>query len=44
LYGGVVPFSFKFFKIDRTTKKLIFELNSKIARTKVFTAWSGKAN
>lgn len=40
LYNGVVSFSFKFFKINPTSKKLVYELNTLIAKTKVLTGWA----
>lgn len=40
LYGGAVSFSVKFFKIDPTSKKLIYELNTQIAKTKVLVGWA----
>ena len=43
LYGGEVSFSVKFFKIDPTSKKLVYELNTQIARTKVLVGWAKKS-
>lgn len=40
LYSGQVSFSVKFFKIDPTSRKLVYELNTQIAKTKVLTGWS----
>ena len=40
LYGGTLSFSVKFFKIDPTSKKLVYELNTMIAKTKVLVGWS----
>lgn len=40
LYGGVVSFSVKFFKIDPTSKQIIYELNTLIAKTKVLVGWA----
>ncbi len=40
LYSGIVSFSIKFFKIDPTTKELIYELNTQIAKTKVLIGWA----
>lgn len=40
LYSGTVSFSFKFFKIDPNSKKLIYELNTMIATTKVLVGWA----
>lgn len=40
LYGGIVSFSVKFFKIDPTSRKLIYELNTLIAKTKVLVGWA----
>lgn len=39
LYTGTVSFSFKFFKVDPTSKKLLYELNTLIATTKVLKGW-----
>lgn len=43
LYGGEVSFSVKFFQIDPTSKKLVYELNTQIARTKVLVGWAKKS-
>ena len=40
LYGGSVSFSVKFFKIDPTSKKLVYELNTQLAKTKVLVGWA----
>ncbi len=40
LYSGSVSFSMKFFKIDPTSKKLIYELNTTVAKTKVLVGWA----
>lgn len=40
LYGGTVSFSVKFFKIDPTSKELIYELNTLVAKTKVLVGWA----
>ena len=40
LYGGTLSFSVKFFKIDPTSRKLVYELNTQIARTKVLVGWA----
>lgn len=37
---GIVSFSFKFFKIDPTAQKLVYELNTEIARTRVLVGWA----
>ena len=39
LYEGDVYFSFKFFKIDPTSKRLLYELNTSVAKTKVLVGW-----
>ena len=39
LYEGAVQFSFKFFKVNPTSKKLIYELNTLTAKTKVLPSW-----
>ena len=40
LYGGVVSFSIKFYKIEPTSGELIYELNTLIAKTKVLVGWA----
>lgn len=40
LYEGTVSFSFKFFKIDPISKKIIYELNTLVAKTKVLVGWA----
>ena len=40
LYGGVLSFSVKFFKIDPTSRKLVYELNTLVAKTKVLVGWA----
>lgn len=40
LYRGNVSFSFKFFKIEPTSQKLIYELNTTIAKSKVLVGWA----
>lgn len=40
LYGGTVTFAIKFFKINPLTHKLLFELNTTQATTKVLVGWS----
>lgn len=40
LYSGTVSFSFKFFKIDPTSQKLAYELNTMVAKTKVLVGWA----
>ena len=40
LYGGQVSFSMKFFEIDPTSNKLIYELNTLVAKTKVLVGWA----
>ena len=40
LYGGVVSFSVKFFQIDPTSKKLVYELNTMVAKTRVLVGWA----
>ena len=39
-YGGTVQFSFKFFKIDKTSGELLYELNTLVAKTKVLIGWA----
>lgn len=40
LYDGTVSFSVKFFKIEPTSKKLVYEINTLIAKTKVLVGWN----
>lgn len=40
LYTGQVSFAFKFFKIDKTSNKLLFELNTLVAKTKVLNGYA----
>ena len=40
LYGGTVSFSVKFYQVDPTSGKLLYELNSLIAKTKVLVGWA----
>ncbi len=42
-YGGVVQFSFKFFRSNPVTGDLIYELNTTVAKTKVLVGWASKA-
>ena len=46
LYGGTVQFAIKFFKVDKTSnpKKLVYELNTIVARTKVLVGWANYNN
>ena len=41
-YGGTVEFSFKFFKIDKTSGELLYELNTLVCRTRVLVGWASK--
>lgn len=41
-YGGTVEFSFKFFKIDKTSGELLYELNTLVCKTKVLVGWANK--
>ena len=41
-YGGNVEFSFKFFKIDKTSGELLYELNTLVSKTKVLVGWATK--
>lgn len=42
-YGGVVQFSFKFFKASPATGELLYEINTTVAKTKVLVGWANKA-
>lgn len=39
MFGGQVLFSFKFFKVDPTSQKLLYEINTVIGKTKVLNGW-----
>ena len=41
-YGGAVQFSFKFFKIDKASGELLYELNTLVCKTKVLVGWANK--
>ena len=41
-YGGNVQFSFKFFKVDKTSGELLYELNTLVVRTRVLSGWANK--
>ena len=41
-YGGTVEFSFKFFKIDKTSGELLYELNTLVSKTRVLVGWANK--
>ena len=41
-YGGAVEFSFKFFKIDKASGELLYELNTLVAKTKVLVGWGSR--
>ncbi len=41
-YGGTVEFSFKFFKIDKASGELLYELNTQVCKTKVLVGWANK--
>ena len=42
-YGGTVSFAFKFIKINRGTKELLYEINTRVASSKVYPGWKSKA-
>jgi hypothetical protein len=39
-YGGTVTFSIKFFKMDTVSKKITYEINTLVAKTRVLVGWS----
>lgn len=39
-YGGNIQFSFKFFKMDKTSGELLYELNTLTAKSKVLVGWA----
>ena len=41
-YAGVVQFAFKFFKMDKASGELLYELNTLVAKSKVLVGWSSK--
>ena len=41
-YGGAVQFAFKFFKIDKASGELLYELNTLVCKTKVQVGWGSK--
>ena len=41
-YGGTVEFSFKFFKIDKTSGELLYELNTLVVKSKVLIGWASR--
>ena len=41
-FGGSVEFSFKFFKIDKTSGELLYELNTLVSKSKVLVGWATK--
>lgn len=41
-YAGTVQFAFKFFKIDKLSGELLYELNTLVARSKVLVGWASK--
>lgn len=41
-YGGSIQFSFKFFKVDRTSRELLYELNTLVAKSRVLVGWATK--
>ena len=40
MYNGVTTFSMKFFKIDPTSHKLVYEINTTLGKTKVLVGWT----
>ena len=41
-YGGTVQFALKFFKIDKTSGELLYELNTLVCKSKVLVGWASK--
>lgn len=41
-YGGSIQFSFKFFKIDRASGEVLYELNTLVCKSKVSVGWANK--
>ncbi len=39
-YGGNISFSFKFFKADINSGKLLYEINTLVARSKILVGWA----
>lgn len=41
-YGGSVQFSFKFFKMDKASGELLYELNTLTCKSRVMVGWASK--
>ena len=41
-YGGVVQFSFKFFRVNVASGELLYELNTLVAKSRVLIGWANK--
>lgn len=41
-YGGSIQFSFKFFKVEKTSRELLYELNTTVAKSRVLVGWATK--
>lgn len=41
-YGGVVEFSFKFFRVSPASGELLYELNTMVAKSRVLVGWANK--
>ena len=41
-YGGSVQFALKFFKIDKTSGELLYELNTLVCKSRVLVGWASK--
>ena len=41
-YAGNVSFAFKFFKVDAASEELLYDINTKVIKSKVLVGWGGK--
>lgn len=39
-YSGIISFAFKFFKMDKASGELLYELNTMAAKSRVLTGWA----
>lgn len=41
-YSGSVSFSFKFFKVDVTSREVLYEINTLVVKSRVLVGWASK--
>lgn len=41
-YSGTVNFSFKFFKVNKTSGEVLYEINTLVAKSRVLVGWASK--